>query len=944
MIELTQGNLLEADVEALVNTVNLEGTMGKGIALQFARAFPEIVAPYEAACGSGAIAPGKLQAIERPGLVNPKFILNFPTKRHWRGKSRLADIDSGLLDLVRIVRERGIRSIAVPPLGCGFGGLNWNDVRPRIERALESLSDVRVLLFEPAGAPAAAAQPVRSARPALTAARARVIEVLSAYLSLGYELTLLEVQKLLYLLQSGGEPLKLRYTKHHYGPYADNLRKVLERFEGHFTRGLAEGRTRPDTPIELLPGASEAAALFLASAPGENDNDRLARVVRLIEGYESPYGMELLTTVHWVASNDQPPARTVDEAVAAIHAWNDRKRQLMPREHIAQAWDRLVAQGWITPPPAAVGAALAATAPSASPPPPAPASTRRDYDNLTKDELIRILQRRDAERQFGLVWERDELEADRALNEDFIALDLDPKLSHGQAPYRNLIIEGDNYDALRHLRMTHKGRIKCIYIDPPYNTGNKDFVYNDRFVDKTHRYRHSLWLEFMYRRLTLARELLADDGVILVSIDENEYSSLQLLLVRVFGESNRLGTIVWHNATDNNPSRICTEHEYVVCFGRDIASVPAVWQASTAFAQNAILQKESELLAVHASDTDRTKSYKAWFKEHKQSLWPMQEYDQIDAIGVFTGSRKVHNPGREGYRYFVPHPVTGKNCKQPLNGYRFPESTYLDLKSKGRIIYGKDESKIIEIKIYASEFRNKLPSVIQMDGRKGPNELDDVFADLKKRPFNNPKPSELLHELFAFTVDKSATVLDFFAGSGTTAHSVLKLNREDGGTRRVIMISNTEATDEQPDKNLCRDVCAERVRRVMTGYTNAKGEGVVGLGGNFAYLRTQRIPPHRLSRRLGHAQVWHALQLLHDVDLSPYADAPLCVRVQPELALAYLPEFDSASEAALRGWLERIDAAQAVIYSWAPERVRTLAPAASWRPIPESLRVLFGAG
>ncbi|MBP8804736.1 MAG: site-specific DNA-methyltransferase, partial [Pseudoxanthomonas sp.] len=155
------------------------------------------------------------------------------------------------------------------------------------------------------------------------------------------------------------------------------------------------------------------------------------------------------------------------------------------------------------------------------------------YDDLDRETLIRLLQRRDAERQLGLVWERDEIEADQALNEDYVALDLDPTLSHGAAPWENLIIEGDNFDALRALRLSHKGAIRCIYIDPPYNTGNRDFVYNDRFVDKTHRFRHSLWLEFMYRRLVLAKELLADDGVIFVSIDDNELFRLGMLMDRV---------------------------------------------------------------------------------------------------------------------------------------------------------------------------------------------------------------------------------------------------------------------------------------------------------------------------------------------------------------------------------------------------------------------------
>ena len=186
------------------------------------------------------------------------------------------------------------------------------------------------------------------------------------------------------------------------------------------------------------------------------------------------------------------------------------------------------------------------------------------YDALDRDALIRLLERRDAERQLGLVWERDEIDADNALNDDYVALQLDASLSHGDAPWDNLIIEGDNFDALRALRMSHKGAIRCIYIDPPYNTGNRDFVYNDRFVDKTHRFRHSLWLEFMYRRLQLAKDLLADDGVIFVSIDDNELFRLGMLMDRVFGEENKLGVVVWKNVTDNNPSRVVTEHEYLL--------------------------------------------------------------------------------------------------------------------------------------------------------------------------------------------------------------------------------------------------------------------------------------------------------------------------------------------------------------------------------------------
>jgi adenine-specific DNA-methyltransferase len=215
---------------------------------------------------------------------------------------------------------------------------------------------------------------------------------------------------------------------------------------------------------------------------------------------------------------------------------------------------------------------------------PRPREPRRvsKYDDLDRDALIRLLQRRDAQRQLGLVWERDEsaggeLETDAALNNDFVALDLDLDLSHGDAPWRNLIIEGDNFDALRALRMSHRGAIRCIYIDPPYNTGNRDFVYNDRFVDKTHRFRHSLWLEFIYRRLQLAKELLADDGVIFVSIDDNELFRLGMLMDRVFGDGGHVATCIWQKRySRENREAIGDAHEYLVVYARDPGSFKAI--------------------------------------------------------------------------------------------------------------------------------------------------------------------------------------------------------------------------------------------------------------------------------------------------------------------------------------------------------------------------------
>jgi O-acetyl-ADP-ribose deacetylase (regulator of RNase III) len=350
MLELIMGNLLEADVEALVNTVNTEGVMGKGIALQFAKKFPEMAETYRQACKTGGVRPGHMHVYERNDMLNPRYIINFPTKRHWRSPSRMEDIETGLASLVEEIRKRGIRSIAVPPLGCGNGGLDWREVQPRIERALRTLSGVKVLLYPPAGAPEASKIAHQTERPEMNPSRAIVLKIWDRYFALGYQLTLLEVHKLLYFLQEAGEPLRLRFAKDIYGPYADNLRHLLHRFEGHFTLGFADGRNKPDTQIELLPGTMSEADQFLASHADQSRESlrRLDRVTDLIQGFESPYGMELLSTVHWAAAHENAAAGGLAAIRQAVADWNPRKRKLMKPEHIELAWKQLMARGWVS--------------------------------------------------------------------------------------------------------------------------------------------------------------------------------------------------------------------------------------------------------------------------------------------------------------------------------------------------------------------------------------------------------------------------------------------------------------------------------------------------------------------------------------------------------------------------------------------------------------------
>lgn len=552
------------------------------------------------------------------------------------------------------------------------------------------------------------------------------------------------------------------------------------------------------------------------------------------------------------------------------------------------------------------------------------------YDHLERDDLIRLLQRRDAERQLGLVWERDEIEAERALNDDYVALQPDPALSHGEAPWKNLIIEGDNFDALRALKMSHKEAIRCIYIDPPYNTGNRDFVYNDRFVDKSHRFRHSLWLEFIHQRLTLAKALLADDGVIFVSIDDNELFRLGMLMDRVFGEQNKLACFCWQtDGNFDNQAKIKISHEYVLAYARDVDLFPTpcvvdpnVPETSKLFRpeiRNTIVKNGPKN---PVSEIKLRAGFPANFQNgviraRSDDRWPQYENDAIVENGRLRSDVVI----RSGWANKGLCELFNNNGFNPLKDTKGQETRF-ELTETGAV----ENVKI------------RSPSHV-VSTLKGFGSTQGDSASLAEVgiQFTYPKPVALIKYLVSILDSKDAVVLDFFAGSGTTAHAVAKLNAEDGGDRRFILVSSTEATEDAPDKNLCRDVCAERVRRVMGGYVNAKGEAVPGLGGGFAYLRARRIPKHRLSLKLAHDEVWSALQLLHKRPLTVWPGSGFAA----DGGLAYLADFHEVSLARLDAWLAEAGDGR-VLYSWAPERLRDRASAV-WRlPIPQHLRDRFG--
>jgi len=344
-IKPTTGDLLEQRVDAIVNTVNTVGVMGKGIALQFKRKWPANAKAYEAACKRKEVVPGKMFVFDNGGLVEPKFIINFPTKRHWRQPSLMSDIDDGLVDLIEQVKRLDIRSIAIPPLGCGNGGLDWNQVRPRIEDAFKKVPQTEVRLFAPSNIEGVRELAPELETPKMTAGRAAVLKVLSIYREMRYPLSQIEIQKLVYFLACAGQHLgSLSFKKHAYGPYAAELRHVLTKMDGAYLHGVGDG-SKPSEIIVVESALVEAEA-FLASQKDVETTQRVEKIARLIEGFETPYGMELLATVHWVAVEDI--AVGSEAIVRAVHRWNQRKRRIMKPAHIKAAYERLIAEKWLS--------------------------------------------------------------------------------------------------------------------------------------------------------------------------------------------------------------------------------------------------------------------------------------------------------------------------------------------------------------------------------------------------------------------------------------------------------------------------------------------------------------------------------------------------------------------------------------------------------------------
>jgi len=327
MIKYKNGNIFDEDVEAIVNTVNCVGVMGRGLALQYKKTFPDNFKAYLIACKNGEVIPGKMYVYNTGQIFNPKYIINFPTKRHWKAKSKIEDISNGLDDLVRVIREYNIKSIAIPPLGSGLGGLNWKDVKDLINQRLSHI-DCNIIVFEPLEQKIE--KNISKKIPTMTAGRAALVGLIDNYLKgmLAPFISLLEIHKLMYFMQESGEVLKLNYRKAQYGPYAQNLRHVMNVIEGYYIKGYEDGGDIPTKQIELLPKATKEANDFLKNQYITKEN--FIKVSKLVEGFETPYGVELLATVHWVYKYEN--ARTKDEIKKHIYSWNDRKKQFTEKQ------------------------------------------------------------------------------------------------------------------------------------------------------------------------------------------------------------------------------------------------------------------------------------------------------------------------------------------------------------------------------------------------------------------------------------------------------------------------------------------------------------------------------------------------------------------------------------------------------------------------------------
>lgn len=437
--------------------------------------------------------------------------------------------------------------------------------------------------------------------------------------------------------------------------------------------------------------------------------------------------------------------------------------------------------------------------------------------NEEKSELIGGLRKK----KYGLVWENHPEDVEEKLRTQLPVLVEDKSkqiASESEDAPNHILIEGDNLEALTALTYTHEGKVDVIYIDPPYNTGNKDFVYNDSFVDSEDGYRHSKWLSFMEKRLRIAKKLLSERGVIFISIDDNEQANLKLLCDEVFGEMNMIANfLVASNSTKNNAKYVSVSHEYLLCYAKSIDSLDSPWEVK----KNNIdeyIKRANQLVRRKLSQDEIHQELLELVKYPR--FYDLDHYTYVDERGVY----RTDNPGGVSNGNMITdiiHPVTNKPCAKPNHGWRYKEEEIRIKLQRNEFAFGIDESVIPCPKRYLNDYLTQVPkSTLFFDAQSTTKWLIS-----QKLSFDFPKAIEYIKYIISMYPKKDNYVLDFFAGSGTTLHATMQLNKEDGGHRQCILVTNNE-------NNICEEVTYERNKRVINGYTTPKGEKVEGLMGN----------------------------------------------------------------------------------------------------------------
>ena len=460
-----------------------------------------------------------------------------------------------------------------------------------------------------------------------------------------------------------------------------------------------------------------------------------------------------------------------------------------------------------------------------------------------RSNLIGLLRQH---KKYGIVWEDKPEDAERLL-EDHLPVLKEVKgreiLSDSEAP-NHILIEGDNLHALTALSYTHAGTIDVIYIDPPYNTGNKDFVYNDSYVDSEDAYRHSKWLSFMSKRLKIAKKLLSDKGVIFISIDDNEQANIKLLCDEVFGENNFIAQLIWQQGKKHIVSFIGVNHEYMLVYAKYkyfINDNHNKWHQRKE-GLDRIYQKFDKLKKEFKTDYNSIeKGLKDFYDSLPESdpAYGSKHYSKVDSRGIFFPDNISQGTGN-GPRYDILHPITGCPVAKPAGGWRYSFDTMEQLLQENRIYFGEDETKVPCRKRYLKETEYELPcSVFYRDGRGATKEVATILGALK---FDHPKDRKEIARILNFR--QNNIILDFFAGSGTTLHATMQLNAEDGGHRQCILVTNNE-------NNICEEVTYERNKRVINGYTTPKGVKVEGLShNNLRYYKTEFVSRDRTVKNM----------------------------------------------------------------------------------------------